>query len=150
MHHASNEYQLRLDVQRFFWPVYYYYYIYAGPLSCILGCNIYIIYTHHEQSFNPCSRYYCRYGNVYITQLLSFTTGGACFLPKSLSEALKLFEMETLLSIRARVVPQNLRYVRSAVSDIYTHYLVFVLFLSVSSSFSISSLPTSGYQWIGN
>ena len=23
MHHAINEYQLRLDVQRFLWPVYY-------------------------------------------------------------------------------------------------------------------------------
>ena len=30
MHHAINEYQLRLDVQCFLWP---------GPLSCILGCN---------------------------------------------------------------------------------------------------------------
>ena len=37
-----NEYQLRLDVQHFLWPVYYiglYYIIYGGPLSCILGCN---------------------------------------------------------------------------------------------------------------
>ena len=45
MHHAINEYQLRLDVQRFLWPVYYivrlYYLCYAGPLSCILECNIY-------------------------------------------------------------------------------------------------------------
>ena len=43
MHHAINEYQLRLDVQHFLWPVYYiilYYIIYAGPSSCILGCNI--------------------------------------------------------------------------------------------------------------
>ena len=31
--------QLRLDVQRFLWPVYCYI-IYAGPLSCILECNI--------------------------------------------------------------------------------------------------------------
>ena len=37
MHHAINEYQLRLDVQDFLWPVYYI--NYAGPLSCILGCN---------------------------------------------------------------------------------------------------------------
>ena len=41
MHHAINEYQLRLDVQRFLWPVYYivilYCVIYAGPLSCIMG-----------------------------------------------------------------------------------------------------------------
>ena len=34
---AINEYQLRLDVQRFLWPVCYI--IYTGPLSCILGCN---------------------------------------------------------------------------------------------------------------
>ena len=39
-----NKYQLRLDVQRFLWSVYYiglYCIIlyYAGPLSCILGCN---------------------------------------------------------------------------------------------------------------
>ena len=27
MHHAINEYQLRLDVQRFLWPVYYISYI---------------------------------------------------------------------------------------------------------------------------
>ena len=58
MHHAINAQQLRLDVQRFLWPVNYialYYiilFIYAGPLfaswgviymdplSCILGCNI--------------------------------------------------------------------------------------------------------------
>ena len=38
MHHAINEYQLRLDVQCFLWPVYYLI-NYAGPLSCILGCN---------------------------------------------------------------------------------------------------------------
>ena len=40
---CTNEYQLRLDVQRFLWPVYYISYIiliilllfiYAGPLSC--------------------------------------------------------------------------------------------------------------------
>ena len=37
MHHAINEYQLRLDIQHFLWPVYLYCYI---PLSCILGCNI--------------------------------------------------------------------------------------------------------------
>ena len=36
MHHVINEYQLRLDVQRLLRPVYY---IYASPLSCILGCN---------------------------------------------------------------------------------------------------------------
>ena len=59
---------------------------------------------------------------------LSFTTGGACFLPKSLSEALKLFEMETLLSIRARVVPQNLRYVRSAVSNIHSLFALCAAF----------------------
>ena len=41
MHHAINEYQLRLDVQRFLRPVYYIsYIIYADPLSCILGCNL--------------------------------------------------------------------------------------------------------------
>ena len=42
MHHAINEYQLRLDVQRFLWPVYYiaiHYLYYAGPIFCILGCN---------------------------------------------------------------------------------------------------------------
>ena len=54
MHHAINEYQLRLNVQWFLWPVYYiviylYYitrvlninilFIYAGSLSCILECN---------------------------------------------------------------------------------------------------------------
>ena len=27
-----------INVQRFFWPVYYI--IYAGPLTCILGCNV--------------------------------------------------------------------------------------------------------------
>ena len=41
-------YPLRLDVQCFLWPVYHIvilcyvilgYIIYAGPLSCILGCN---------------------------------------------------------------------------------------------------------------
>ena len=37
---AINEYQLRLDVQRFLWPVYYI--IYAGPLSCILGVKRYL------------------------------------------------------------------------------------------------------------
>ena len=43
VHHAINEYQFRLDVQRFLWPAYYimlYYIIYADPLSYILGCNI--------------------------------------------------------------------------------------------------------------
>ena len=41
VHHAINEYQLRLDVKRFLWPVYYIVILYyAGPLiSCILGCN---------------------------------------------------------------------------------------------------------------
>ena len=39
----SNEYQLRLDVQRFLWSVYYFVLYYAGSLSCILGCNIYYI-----------------------------------------------------------------------------------------------------------
>ena len=43
MHHTITEYQLRLDVQRFLWSVYYIvilgYIIYVGPLSCILGCN---------------------------------------------------------------------------------------------------------------
>ena len=40
MHHAINRYQLRLDVQRFLWPVYIVilYYLH-GSLSCILGCN---------------------------------------------------------------------------------------------------------------
>ena len=57
---------------------------------------------------------------ILINVCLSFATGGACFLPKSLSEALKLFEMETLLSIRARVVPQNLQSVRSAVSNMHS------------------------------
>ena len=37
VHHVINKYQLRLDVKRFLWPVYYI--NYAGPLSCILGCN---------------------------------------------------------------------------------------------------------------
>ena len=43
MHHAINECQLRLDVQRFLWPVYYISYIIlynAGPLNSILGCNL--------------------------------------------------------------------------------------------------------------
>ena len=43
VYHAINEYQLRLDVQRFLWPVYYIALIifyYTGPLSCILGCNV--------------------------------------------------------------------------------------------------------------
>ena len=30
-----NKYQLRLDVQRFLWPAYYIYIIYAGPVSYI-------------------------------------------------------------------------------------------------------------------
>ena len=36
---SINEYQLRLDVQRFLWSVYYIGLYYAGPLSCILRCN---------------------------------------------------------------------------------------------------------------
>lgn len=42
--------------------------------------------------------------------------GGACYLPKSRSEALKLFEMETLLSVRGRVMPARIQPVKSAVS----------------------------------
>ena len=41
--HAINEYQLRLDVQRVLelWPVNYIaLFILAGPLFCILGCNL--------------------------------------------------------------------------------------------------------------
>ena len=40
------EYQLRLelDVQRFLRPAHYIVY-YAGPLSCILGCNFSQLYT---------------------------------------------------------------------------------------------------------
>ena len=46
MHHDINKYQLRLDVQRFLWPVYYIglfilYLYYVGPLSCILGIMAY-------------------------------------------------------------------------------------------------------------
>ena len=52
MHHDINKYQLRLDVQRFLWPVYYIvilgYIIYAGPLSCLLGCNNNIIHRPEE------------------------------------------------------------------------------------------------------
>ena len=33
--HTINEYQYRLDVQRFLWPISLYY---PGPLSCIFGC----------------------------------------------------------------------------------------------------------------
>ena len=39
IHYAINKYQLGLDVQRFLWPVCYIILYYAGPLSCILGCN---------------------------------------------------------------------------------------------------------------
>ena len=35
VHHAINEYQLSLDVQRFLWPVYYI----ILPGSFISGCN---------------------------------------------------------------------------------------------------------------
>ena len=37
MHHAINEYQLRLDVQRFLWPAYYLFILYyTGPVaSCV-------------------------------------------------------------------------------------------------------------------
>ena len=38
MHHASNEYQLRLDVQRFLWAVYYINYIY-GQSNRTPGCS---------------------------------------------------------------------------------------------------------------
>ena len=37
MHHTINEYQLRLDVQHFLWPVYYI--VILRGSSCILGCN---------------------------------------------------------------------------------------------------------------
>ena len=41
--HAINEYQLRLDVQHFLWPVYLF--IYTGSLSRILGCNYVSMYV---------------------------------------------------------------------------------------------------------
>ena len=50
-----NEHQLRLDVQRFLWPVYINLY-YAGPLSCTLGCNIYPIETSIHANICP----YCK------------------------------------------------------------------------------------------
>ena len=41
MHHAINEYQPRLDVQHFLWPVYYYIVLYyLRRSSCILECNV--------------------------------------------------------------------------------------------------------------
>ena len=36
MHHAINEYQLRLDVQHFLWPVYYI----TWSFKLHLGCNL--------------------------------------------------------------------------------------------------------------
>ena len=33
--HAINEYQLRLDVQRFLWPVYYIRLYYISYINCI-------------------------------------------------------------------------------------------------------------------
>ena len=41
--HAINQYQLRLDVQHFLWPVYLF--IYTGSLSHILGCNYVSMYV---------------------------------------------------------------------------------------------------------
>ena len=43
--------------------------------------------------------------------------GGACYLPKSRSEAMKLFEMETLLSVRGRVLPGRVLPVKTTVSS---------------------------------
>jgi len=39
---------------------------------------------------------------------ISHATGGACFMPGSLVDGLKLFEMETFLSLRARAHPKAL------------------------------------------
>ena len=41
--------------------------------------------------------------------------GGTCFVPNSYCEALKLFEMETILSIRGRAVPEQLPAVSAKV-----------------------------------
>ena len=51
-----NKYQLRLDVQRFLWHVYYINCLYyMGPLSCILGCNMWYSYRQESSKIQPCS-----------------------------------------------------------------------------------------------
>lgn len=41
--------------------------------------------------------------------------GGTCFVPNSYCEAMKLFEMETILSIRGRAAPEQLPAVSAKV-----------------------------------
>ena len=47
--------------------------------------------------------------------VLFWYPGGTCFAPKTYCEALKLFEMETILSIRARAIPEQLPAVSAKV-----------------------------------
>ena len=76
MHHAINEYQLRLDVQRFLWPAYYINYLYyVGTLSCILGCN-------YGQGANHrgCSKFPQVTNSVVLNVYLPFDWASLCLL----------------------------------------------------------------------
>ena len=74
-HHAINEYQLRLDVQRFLWPVYYIIYLFTrvlyfaswGVITWILYCAFWGVISQH----------------IYSALLRSHTEGSFYFLPTS-------------------------------------------------------------------
>ena len=65
----------------------------------------------------PCSETEFWHGIYSICPTLD--AGGACYLPTRRTEALKLFEMETLLSVQARVLPEIQPPVHPSVSHAY-------------------------------
>ena len=54
---------------------------------------------------------------VHVPAIMTSILGGCCFYPDSMADGLKLFEMETVLSVRERKLPPALPPVGSDVSD---------------------------------
>ena len=69
MHHSTNQYALRFEIQSFLWPVLYYAgplfrascgVIYVGPLFRILGCSVWLcVWAIVELCFYACTFFAC-------------------------------------------------------------------------------------------
>ena len=79
--------------------------------------------------------------------VLFWYPGGTCFVPKTYCEALKLFEMETILSIRARAIPEQLPAVSAKVGT--EKCLTSNLYIHVVIHFNYNDVGNYGYIYFG-